>query len=628
MPLQAGQMLSNRYRIVKLLGQGGFGAVYRAWDVNLSRPCAVKENLETTPEAQRQFLREATVLANLSHPNLPRVTDHFSIPEQGQYLVMDFVEGEDLATKLARDGILPIEQALAWVTQVADALTYLHSRQPAVVHRDIKPANIRVTPESRAMLVDFGLVKVSEPQMKTTIGARAVTPGYAPPEQYGQGKTDARTDVYALGATLYSMLTNQQPMDGLQRMMGGKMKSANQVNPTVPEMLGKVIERAMALEAPHRYQNAAEFKAALASSIATMPGSMSILPSLAPLPDARQAPEAYVRPVAQRPVAAPLQPPAQPVMQPQLHQQSAAAPRRNIAPGVGARPVAGAPAAARPAARARSKPRRSGMTFGVVALVILCIGTLLGAAVFGYDQWLTFATQTADAGFQETMDVRVQGTSTAQVEATALLRSTQTAEAEQTQAAGSVVGETEATLTAQARDADLTKALASRTLVLGPINGSLEHNPNDQLIAGKGLGVDLHNFILEMRFYNPYAAIQSGWDYGILFRYGKDKGYFRLAIRSDKTWALSNSGDGAEGLVFGEGAIPDLNVDEGGWNLIMLVCQGDKGQLYINKAFVDLLDLSSRSSSGEIYVVTGIYTGDEVEGKKTDYQDLTVWSIP
>src|SRR5512136_664295 len=169
MPLIIGQVLNNRYRIVKLLGQGGFGAVYRAWDVNLNRPCAVKENLEISPEAQRQFTREATVLANLSHPNLPRVTDHFSLPGQGQYLVMDFVDGEDLASMLQRQGSIPVDQALGWATQVADALAYLHQRQPPVVHRDIKPANIRLTPDGRAMLVDFGLVKIYNAQMRTTL---------------------------------------------------------------------------------------------------------------------------------------------------------------------------------------------------------------------------------------------------------------------------------------------------------------------------------------------------------------------------------------------------------------------------------------------------------------------------
>ena len=148
MALQAGQTINNRYRVVKLLGQGGFGAVYRAWDSNLRKPCAVKENLDISPEAQRQFNREATVLANLSHPNLPRVTDYFTIEDQGQYLVMDFVEGEDLATLIQRQGEIPVAQAITWIGQVADALSYLHQRVPPVVHRDIKPAAGRGLPHA------------------------------------------------------------------------------------------------------------------------------------------------------------------------------------------------------------------------------------------------------------------------------------------------------------------------------------------------------------------------------------------------------------------------------------------------------------------------------------------------
>ena len=259
----SGRVLQGRYRIERELGKGGFGAVYCAWDSNVDRPCAVKENLEMAAEGRRQFSREATVLANLSHPNLPRVTDHFSIPGQGQYLVMDFVEGEDLGSLVSRQGKVPVEQALGWIIQVADALVYIHGQQPPVLHRDIKPANIRITPGGRAMLVDFGLVKVFDPSMKTTMGARAVTPGYAPPEQYGQGRTDHRTDIYALGATLYTLLTGQEPPESVQRVAGGQIASVQAANPNVPVRLSGVVERAMALEPSRRYQSAAEFKAAL-----------------------------------------------------------------------------------------------------------------------------------------------------------------------------------------------------------------------------------------------------------------------------------------------------------------------------------------------------------------------------
>lgn len=258
--LEVGSLLQGRYRIEKELGRGGFGAVYRAWDNNLNRPCAVKENLEISPEAQRQFMREATVLANLSHPNLPRVTDYFLVPDQGQYLVMDFVEGEDLASRIERMGAVPVTQAVDWTREILDALVYLHNRQPPVVHRDIKPANIRVTPEGRAMLVDFGLVKMYDPGVKTTMGARAITPGYAPPEQYGRGSTDPRTDVYALGATLYYILTGRDPLESVQRMAGEQMPSAIAVNPKLPARVSQTIERAMALEPGQRFQTADEFK--------------------------------------------------------------------------------------------------------------------------------------------------------------------------------------------------------------------------------------------------------------------------------------------------------------------------------------------------------------------------------
>jgi serine/threonine protein kinase len=136
MSLTVGQVLNNRYRIEALLGQGGMGAVYRALDFNLNLTVAVKENLDASPEAQKQFGREAGILARLSHPNLPRVTDHFFIPGQGQYLVMDFVEGEDLQTMLKRLGVLPEPQVLNWVLQICDALAYLHSQPSPIIHRD------------------------------------------------------------------------------------------------------------------------------------------------------------------------------------------------------------------------------------------------------------------------------------------------------------------------------------------------------------------------------------------------------------------------------------------------------------------------------------------------------------
>lgn len=265
MSLEIGQILKERYKITKLLGAGGFGAVYQAWDLNLSGQCAVKENNETSEAARSQFAREASILYNLRHNNLPRVIDHFSVPGQGQYLVMDYIEGQDLQEKLAQaGGPLPQAQVLTWIRQVCDALTYLHTRTPPIIHRDIKPANIRITPEGSAVLVDFGVAKLFDPQRRTTLGARAITPGYSPFEQYGQKTTDARTDVYALGATLYHLLTGHTPQESLERISGTHLPSPTSRNPEILPHVETAILRAMELMPENRFQTIAEFSAALA----------------------------------------------------------------------------------------------------------------------------------------------------------------------------------------------------------------------------------------------------------------------------------------------------------------------------------------------------------------------------
>ena len=258
-----GALIMGRYRILSELGRGGYGAVYRAWDIHLNKAVAVKENLDSTPDAQRQFGREASILAHLSHPNLVRVTDHFAIPGEGQYLVMDYVEGEDIETLIKRQGPIPVDQALAWCIQVMDALEYLHSRQPQVLHRDIKPANIRITPDGHALLVDFGLVKIYVPDVPTTYGARGVSPGYAPPEQYGKGKTDARSDLYSLSATLYHMLTGQKPLESVLRSPERPVLPAHLLVQQIPCHISLAIQTGMAIEPNQRFRSVHELRAAL-----------------------------------------------------------------------------------------------------------------------------------------------------------------------------------------------------------------------------------------------------------------------------------------------------------------------------------------------------------------------------
>lgn len=267
MPLAPAAVLNNRYRIVKLLGKGGFGAVYRAWDLHLNKACAVKENLDTTPEAQKQFTREAEILANLHHQNLPRVTDHFLNPGQGQYLVMDYIEGEDLETTLRLSGgTISETRLLPIIEQVNDALSYLHAQNPPIIHRDIKPLNIIITPTGNAVLVDFGIAKIYDSQLSTTLGARAYTPGYSPPEQYGQGGTDARTDVYALGATMYTMLTGQAPIESVQRSTGQDLPKPRTINPAISMQTEAVILRAMEIAPVRRFNSTQEVWSAFQES--------------------------------------------------------------------------------------------------------------------------------------------------------------------------------------------------------------------------------------------------------------------------------------------------------------------------------------------------------------------------
>jgi serine/threonine protein kinase len=267
MPLERGSLLKQRYRIVEILGQGGMGSIYRAVDENLGMEVAVKENLFTTDEYARQFRREAIILASLRHPNLPRVTDHFVIEGQGQYLVMDYIEGEDLRERMDREGVLPDAEVVVLGAAICDALTYLHSRQPQVVHRDIKPGNVKVSPLGQILLVDFGLAKIIQGSQATTTGARAMTPGYSPPEQYGTARTDHRTDIYSLGATLYVALTGALPEDALARAMEQTdLTPVRRHNPKVSRRLAGAIEKALELRPDDRYQSAEEFKQALLNS--------------------------------------------------------------------------------------------------------------------------------------------------------------------------------------------------------------------------------------------------------------------------------------------------------------------------------------------------------------------------
>jgi len=280
MSLAPGQFLNNRYQIIALLGQGGMGSVYRAYDQTLSRNVALKErhpDPNATPaalaQARTQFQREAKVLANLTHPNLPRVTDYFPFGNN-EYLVMDFVEGKSLDQVIQQQGALPEATVLAWADQLLAALEYIHAR--GIIHRDIKPQNILLTPDGHVMLADFGLVKLLDPNDPRTLTAlRGMgTPEYAPLEQYatGVGHTDARSDLYSFGATLYHLLTGRAPVEVHQRLLNpATLPTPRAVNPRISEQVEQVVLKALEVYPQNRFQNAAEMRQALKPAPAQTP---------------------------------------------------------------------------------------------------------------------------------------------------------------------------------------------------------------------------------------------------------------------------------------------------------------------------------------------------------------------
>lgn len=271
MTLKLDQRLQQgRYRIRDRLGQGGMGTVYLAEDLNLAgRLVAIKENTDTSPEAQTQFKREAVMLASLTHPNLPRVSDHFIEPTGRQYLVMDYIQGDDLREILQKHNApLPEAVALEWIEQVMNALEYMHNwvdpttrKVNPIIHRDIKPGNIKRTPDGRIVLVDFGLARFVEGSV-TIMGARAVTPGYSPIEQY-TGGTDQRSDLYALGATLYAMITRLKPPEAPTIAAGATLPLPRKLNPQISRNTERVILRAMQIQPAERYSTLREMRAAL-----------------------------------------------------------------------------------------------------------------------------------------------------------------------------------------------------------------------------------------------------------------------------------------------------------------------------------------------------------------------------
>ncbi len=263
--LENGIILKSRYKILDQLGAGGMGEVYLADDQALENKVALKANHNLNANATAQFIREARLLASLKQPNLPRVIDYFT-ENDSQFLVMDFIPGENFRTLVENKTTFTIPQILSWADQLGTAITYLHTQNPPIYHRDIKPANIKLTPAGDVVLVDFGIAKTGDPSAETQSGAWAFTPGFAPPEQVSGMRTGPQSDQFSLASTLYYLIASKAPADSARRLMGEEeLLSLKAFMPEVPNHVSDAIDKALSIKPDARFSTVADFVAALRS---------------------------------------------------------------------------------------------------------------------------------------------------------------------------------------------------------------------------------------------------------------------------------------------------------------------------------------------------------------------------
>ena len=287
--LSPGACLANgEYQIEQPLGQGGFGITYQGVDTRLNRPVAVKEffpegcwrkgetvvsagrwNSDTYSNAKEKFLLEGQTLGQFNHPGIVRVFYYFE-ENNTAYMVMEYLEGKTLAQILKqRQGKLSERETLKYAVQVGQALKLLHSSR--FLHRDIKPDNIMLANDGRIVLIDFGAARdfTSNCTIRHTT---MLTPGYAPLEQYGRAlKHGAFSDIYALGSTLYHLLTGKAPVSAIERAAGVELKTVREVNPQISVAVSEAIAKAMIMDVNERLQSVEEFLNLLYSGSTTLP---------------------------------------------------------------------------------------------------------------------------------------------------------------------------------------------------------------------------------------------------------------------------------------------------------------------------------------------------------------------
>ena len=259
--LEIGSLVDGKYKILNKVGQGGMSVVYLAMNEKANKQWAVKEvrkdGIKDFEVVKQGLVAETDILKKLSHPNLPSIIDVIDTDESF-IIIMDYIQGNSLNKALEEYGAQPQENVITWAKQLCDVLGYLHTRNPAIIYRDMKPANIMLKPDGNVTLIDFGTAReYKEKNLADTTCLGTV--GYAAPEQFGgMGQTDARTDIYCLGATLYHLVTGKNPCEPPYEIL-----PIRQVNPSLSSGLERIIQKCTQRDPDDRYQSAAELMYAL-----------------------------------------------------------------------------------------------------------------------------------------------------------------------------------------------------------------------------------------------------------------------------------------------------------------------------------------------------------------------------
>jgi len=259
--LEIGSLVDGKYKILNKVGQGGMSVVYLAMNEKANKQWAVKEvrkdGVKDFEVVKQGLVAEIDILKKLSHPNLPSIVDVID-SEESFIIIMDYIQGNSLNKALAEYGAQPQENVIEWAKQLCDVLGYLHSRTPAIIYRDMKPANVMLKPDGNVTLIDFGTAReFKEKNLADTTCLGTV--GYAAPEQFGgMGQTDARTDIYCLGATLYHLVTGMNPCEPPY-----EIKPIREINPGLSSGFERIILKCTQRDPNDRYQSAAELMYAL-----------------------------------------------------------------------------------------------------------------------------------------------------------------------------------------------------------------------------------------------------------------------------------------------------------------------------------------------------------------------------